>query len=87
MLVHVDPLCINKMRILNFPRLPDGFANFGGWGGLTLSCTPSRRIEEMETKILIRRMGSDRKVKLQGSIYQVNGCSGSESAPAPLSAP
>lgn len=53
MLVHVDPLCINKMRDPEFSRLaPDGFANFDGQGDLTPSRASRRWREEMETKIL-----------------------------------
>jgi len=48
MLVHVDPLCINKMRILNF-SLARQFRQFRRTrGSLTSSCIPR---EEMETKI------------------------------------
>lgn len=51
MLVHVDPLCINKMRILNFP-LARRFRQFRA--GEVQRCRAPRRREEMETKILGR---------------------------------
>lgn len=83
MLVHVDPLCINKMRILNFP-LARRFRQFRTDGEGGVQRCRARRREEMETKILGRPMGSDGRMKLRGSIYQVNGCSGSDLAPPRL---
>jgi len=54
------PPYIDKMRILNFFRLPGGFSPISMDEGLRVPNTPSRR-EEMETKILGQSMGSTTK--------------------------